>query len=213
MKNKIYKMTLSCVVLLAVMIFSGCASTTIYDPETTTTNLRDPLNVSQEEMRQVARAAIQDVLCSPRFVNYVNSFRASRGRRPILKLDHTINDTNDPNLNVAVITDTLERELLNADIVDVTLAEGAERTQAISNSRLNINDPTFNSAAVARDNTLMSANIILRPKVVSAMSADGRTKNVERFFVVDLANIDDGLIIWKYNKALGFTTTRDVVGW
>lgn len=213
MKNKIYKMTLSCVVLLAVMIFSGCASTTIYDPETTCTNLRDPLNVSQEEMRQVARAAIQDVLCSPRFVNYVNSFRASRGRRPILKLDHTINDTNDPNLNVAVITDTLERELLNADIVDVTLAEGAERTQAISNSRLNINDPTFNSAAVARDNTLMSANIILRPKVVSAMSADGRTKNVERFFVVDLANIDDGLIIWKYNKALGFTTTRDVVGW
>ena len=196
-----------------MIIFTGCASTEIYNPETTTTSLRDPFSVSQEEMREVSRAAVQDVLNSPRFINYVNNFKASHGRKPILKLDYAINDTNDPNLNVAVITDTLEQELMNANIVDITMAEGAGRTQAISNSRLNINDPTFNASSVAKDNSLMSANIVLRPKVVSAMSADGRTKNVERFFVVDLADIDNGLIIWKYNKALGFTTTRSVVGW
>ncbi len=93
------------------------------------------------------------------------------------------------------------------------MAEGRARSDAIGNSRLNAYDTNFNQSTVAKQGTLVAANLTMRPKVVSNEVRDGRTKAVERFFVMDMAEIENGMIMWKFSKPLGFTKTRGVVGW
>lgn len=197
-----------------LLLATGCASTQIYDPTTERTNIRDTGRISQEEMREVARAAVRNALVAPKFARYVEKFRADHGgRNPVLKLDRTINDTNDPDLNTSVISDTLFQELLNSDKVEVTMAEGQGRSQSIGDSRLVNLDDNFDKKTTAKTGTLIAANLVMRPKIVSQETRDGRARNIERFFVMDMAEIDGGLIMWKYSKQLGFKTTRGSVGW
>ena len=165
-------------------------------------------------MREVARAAVRNALVAPKFARYVEKFRADHGgRNPVLKLDKTINDTTDPDLNTSVISDTLFEELLNSDKVEVTMAEGQGRTQSIGNSRLVNLDDNFDKKTTAKTGTLIAANLVMRPKIVSQETRDGRARNIERYFVMDMAEIEGGLIMWKYSKPLGFVTTRGSVGW
>jgi len=197
-----------------ILLATGCASTRIYDPSVERTNIRDTGRISQEEMRQVAREAVRNALVAPKFARYVEKFRADHGgRNPVLKLDRTINDTNDPDLNTSVISDTLFQELLNSDKVEVTMAEGQGRSQSIGDSRLVNLDDNFNKNTTAKTGTLIAASLVMRPKIVSQETRDGRARNIERFFVMDMAEIEGGLIMWKYSKPLGFVTTRGAVGW
>ena len=112
-----------------------------------------------------------------------------------------------------MISDTLFEELLNSDKVEVTMAEGQGRTQSIGDSRLVNMDDNFNKNTTAKTGTLIAANLVMRPKIVSQETRDGRARNIERFFVMDMAEIEGGLIMWKYSKPLGFVTTRGAVGW
>ena len=147
-------------------------------------------------------------------VERTNIRRADHGgRNPVLKLDKTINDTTAPDLNTSVISDTLFEELLNSDKVEVTMAEGQGRTQSIGNSRLVNLDDNFDKKTTAKTGTLIAANLVMRPKIVSQETRDGRARNIERYFVMDMAEIEGGLIMWKYSKPLGFVTTRGSVGW
>lgn len=196
-----------------ILLATGCASTQIYDPTVENTNIRNPNTISHEELRKVAREAAKQVLIAPRFVEYVEKFRAENGRRPTLKLTSTLNETNDPDLNVAVINDTIQEVLFNSNLIDVTLAEGTGRTQSISDSRLIEDDDNFDKSTVAKKGRLIAANIVMRPKVVSNEVRDGRSMAVERFFVIDIADIDRGGAVFKYSKPLGFIKTRGVVGW
>ena len=197
-----------------LLLATGCASTQIYDPTVDRTNIRDTRRISQEEMREVARAAVRNALVAPKFARYVEKFRADNGgRNPVLKLTATINDTTDPDLNTSVITDTIFEELLNSDKVEVTMAEGTARSQSIGDSRLNIMDDNFDKKTVAKQGTLIAANLVMRPKIVSQETRDGNARNIERYFVMDMAEIQGGLIMWKYSKPLGFVTTRGSVGW
>ena len=196
-----------------LMLATGCASTQIYDPTVEQTNIRSSYTISHEELRQVARDAANQVLIAPRFVEYVEKFRAENGRRPVLKLTSTRNDTNDPNLNVAVINETLQEVFFNSNLIDVTLAEGTGRAQSIADSRMTVLDDNFDKNTVAKQGRLLAANIVLRPTVVSNEVRDGRSKAVERYFVIDIADIDRGTAVFKYSKPLGFVKTRGAVGW
>lgn len=197
-----------------LLFATGCATTEIYDPEQTRTNIRDTRSISQEEMREVVRGAVKNALAAPKLARYVEKFRADHGgRNPVLKLDKTINDTNDPDLNTLVISDILFEELLNSDMVEVTMAEGQGRSQSIGNSRLVNMDDNFDKTTTAKAGTLIAANLVMRPKVVSQETRDGRKRNIERFFVMDMAEIEGGLVMWKCNKSMGFVTTRATVGW
>ncbi len=200
-----------------VMLFAGCATTTtIYDPATTQTNVRQTGTISSEEMRQVAVAAVNDAMTNFKFVNFLNKYRAEKNDPnaiPVLKLDKCINDTNDPDLNVAEMTDFINGALLNAGKVDVTLAEGAGRTQAIGNSRAIEDDDNFDQSTVAKRGTLQAARLVLRPRIISNIARDGGRKVVVRTFTMEMADIHTGLLMWKYTKQLGFVKDRGTFGW
>ena len=193
----------------AAMMLVACESnnTVIYDPSTTKHGLRQVGTVSSEEMREVTVAAVQGAMTNAKFASFLKKYRQEMGDEdaiPVLKLDRTINDTNDSNLNTSEITDMLFEELLNSGKVDVTMAEGAGRTQAIAASRDLEYDDNFDQSTVAKRGTLQAARLVLRPKVTSNSVSDGGTRAVTRTFVLEMADIQTGLVMWKFTKQLAF---------
>ena len=202
----------------AALALAACESnnTVIYDPATTKTGIRQPRNVSSEEMREVTIAAVQGAMTNAKFTSFLRKYKQEMGDPdaiPVLKLDKAINDTDDPDLNTAEITDMLFEELLNSGKVDVTMAEGAGRTQAIAASRDLEYDENFDQSTVAQRGTLQAARLVLRPKVTSNSVRDGNTQAVTRTFVLEMADVQTGLVMWKFTKQLAFMKKRSSVGW
>ena len=202
----------------AAMFLAACESnnTVIYDPATTKTGLRQVGNVSSEEMREVTLAAVQGAMTNAKFISFLKKYRQEMGDEdaiPVLKLDKTINDTDDPDLNTSEITDMLFEELLNSGKVDVTMAEGAGRTQAIAASRDLEYDENFDQSTVAKRGTLQAARLVLRPKVTSNSVRDGGTQAITRTFVLEMADVQTGLVMWKFSKQLAFMKKKSSVGW
>lgn len=196
---------------------AGCSTTTtIYDPATTRLEIRQEGNVSSEEFRDVAIAAVNSALTNVKFKNFMKKYKTEMGdidAIPVLKLDKVINDTDDPDLNVDEMTDLLNEALLNAGVVDVTLAEGQGRTATIAASRDLEYDENFDQSTVAPKGTLQAARLLLRPKVISSLVSDGSRRATTRTFVLEMVDIRTGLLMWKYTKQLGFLREKGTFGW
>ena len=201
----------------AMLFLAACeTTTTTYNPASTQTNIRQERSVSSEEMRQVTREAVDNAMTNPKFQAFLRKYKKEMNDPdaiPVLKLDKTINNTDDPDLNDDEITDMLNEALINAGKVDVTMAEGKGKTNAIANSRKLEDDDNFDQKTVAKRGTLQAARLVLRPKVISNTVRDGDKTAVVRTFVMDMADINTGLIMWKFSKQLGFMKKRGTVGW
>lgn len=201
----------------SILFLAGCGTTTtIYDPARTKTGIRQESTVSSEEFREVAVAAVKGAMTNAKFTAFLRKYKQEMkdpDAIPVLKLDKVINDTNDPDLNVSEMTDILNEELLNAGKVDITMAEGAGRTKAIGASRKLEDDENFDQKTVAKKGTLQAARLVLRPKVISNEVRDGDRKAVTRTFVLEMADINTGLIMWKFTKQLGFMKKKGTFGW
>ena len=213
MKKNILTLALSA----SAIFFAGCeTTTTIFDPATTRTGIRQEGTISSEEMREVTLAAVESAMSNPRFTQFLQQYQREKNdpnARPVVKLDLTINDTDDPDLNVGEITDMLNEALLNAGKVDVTLAEGADRTGAIAASRDLEYDDNFDQSTVAQRGTLQAARLVMRPKITSSTISDGDRRVVVRTFVLEMADIRTGLVMWRFTKQLGFIKEKGTFGW
>ena len=197
-----------------LLLATGCASTQIDRPgEDPDSGIRSEGTIGSEELRQVAEVAAKDALAFPNFKRFVAEYAAAHNNeRPTLKLARAINDTNDPDLNTRELTDMIERVLLLADVVEVTRAEGAARVASIGNSFLNGLDPRFDPRTVAKDGSLIAADLVMCPKVMSNMVSDGSHRTTVRTFTLEIADVKKGRLMWIYTKQLGFTRHRGVVG-
>ena len=93
------------------------------------------------------------------------------------------------------------------------MAEGAGRTQAIAASRDLEYDENFDQSTVAKRGTLQAARLVLRPKVTSNSVRDGGTQAVTRTFVLEMADVETGLVMWRFTKQLAFMKKKSSVGW
>lgn len=209
------KRTLLNCLLPAVLVLVGCRSTKLYDPQTKNTGIRNVQTVSAEEMKIVTREAVDDAMNDPRFQDFLTKYKVEmqdENARPMLKLTQAINNTDDPDLDMGQITDLLNDALLDMGIVDVSMAEGSERMDAIGNSRQLAADANFDQSTVAQQGTLVAARIVMRPKVSSTVTRDGSKRDVVRTFTVDIADIKTGRVIWRFTRQLGFVKSRGVFG-
>lgn len=201
----------------AAAVFSGCSTTTtIYDPATTKHSIRQEGAVSSEEFREIAIASVKSATTSGKFNSFLRKYRKEMNDPdaiPVLKLDRVVNDTDDPDLNVTEMTDMINEALLNSEMVEVTMAEGVGRSNAIAASRELENDDNFDQSTVAQRGTLQAARLVLRPKVISNTVTDNGTRAVVRTFVMEMADVKTGLVMWKYTKQLGFMKERGTFGW
>lgn len=209
--------TLCPVLAVALCLTTGCKTKTIvYDPAETSTNLRQEGTVSSEEMQTFVKSAINNAMSSPRFTAFLSEYKQEKqdtNAVPILKLDRVLNQTDDPDLHVDEITDMLKEALIEAGRVDVTMAEGQGKTQEIAASRDLKNDANFDQSTVAATETLQAARLVLRPKVISNKITDGDQKAVTRTFVMEMADVKKGIIIWTYTKQVAFKKEKGWFGW
>ena len=203
---------------VAAILLTGCNSTktTIFDPARTKTNIRQVGNISSEELREVTLAAVEGAMTNAKFTTFLRKYKTEMNDQdaiPVLKLDRVINNTDDPDLNVDEITDMLNEALINAGKVDVTMAEGVGMTDSIADSRNLKNDANFDQSTVAKKGTLQAARLVLRPKVMSSTISEDGKQVVVRTFVMEMADIKTGLIMWKFTKQLGFIKEQSTFGW
>lgn len=194
-----------CLAAILILFFGeGCA---------TSTPARQ-VGITAEELQTVAEAAVEDVLNSAKFDSYLNEYRTEHGADavPVLKLAKTRNDTDDPNLDTTLLTDRIFDALSNSDKVEVTLAEGEQRVKAIPDSRDIKYDSNFDQDTVAKPGTIRAADLVLRPKVTSSKVREGRKQVVIRSFVLEMADIRTGLLVWSFSKKLGQVKEKPAVG-
>ncbi|NLG15380.1 MAG: hypothetical protein GX561_14400 [Lentisphaerae bacterium] len=202
-------------VLMLALLFAGCSSTTIIDPETTRHGMRQTRSISSEEIRIVAEDAVKEAQANAKFQEFMAAYKVEMKDPkaiPVLKLDRLVNDTDDPDLNVTELTDIINTAWLNANIVNITMAEGAGKTGSIAGARAIQDDPNFDQTTTATEGTLIAARLVLRPRIISNQIRDGRTKSVTRTFVLEMADIRTGLIMWKYTRQLGFLKKKGILG-
>ena len=200
----------------ALLTACGGTQTTIFDPASEKHELRQIGSVSSEETREVTRDAVQNAMTNAKFRTFLEQYKKEMGDPnaiPVLKLDPVINDTDDPDLNVSELTDMLNEALLNAGKVNVSMAEGMDRSKSIADSRNLSKDENFDQSTVAQKGTLQAARLLMRPKVTSNLVQSDGKKAVVRTFVVEIADIKTGLIMWRYTKQLGFIKEKSTFGW
>jgi len=203
-------------VAAAFLLASCSTTTTIIDPEQQSMGLRNQQTTSSDELRQAATDAVRNALSSPRFMEFLNKYRQEKNdpyARPILKLDMALNETNDPDLRVDELTDLLNEALFNANVVDVTMAEGVNRTAGVAEYRDLELDDNFDQSTVAQRGTLQAARLVMRPKVISNNVQQGNQVGVTRTFVIDMVDVKTGLVMWKFSRQLGFIQKKGTFGW
>ncbi len=210
------KQTVSAISLTALLLAGCSTTTTIFDPSATKTGVRQEGTVSSEEYREVTAAAVESAMTNVKFTTFLKKYKTEKNdvdAIPVVKLDRVVNDTDDPDLNVDEITSMLNEALLNAGKVDVTLAEGADKTRAVAASRDLENDDNFDQNTVAKRGTLQAARLILRPKVISNTVTDNGKRVVVRTFIMDMIDVKTGLVMWRFSKQLGFIKEKGTFGW
>lgn len=205
--------------LVAAGLAAGCSSTktTTFDPTDPGANTARALGtVSQAECFMAARAAAENAMASPSFDRFLAQYRREKGDTlavPLMQVGHLQNKTDDPNLQMGLVTDELCTALLNSGKVEVTLATGRDASATFSEARDLRKDDNFNQSTVAKKGRLEAPRLSLEGGILwNRVDTDGEKVQVYSFNL-KLADIDTGKVIWTYNKPLGTKKIKGSFGW
>ena len=205
--------------LVAAGLAAGCSSTktTTFDPTDPGANTARALGtVSQAECFMAARAAAENAMASPSFDRFLAQYRREKGDTlavPLMQVGHLQNKTDDPNLQMGLVTDELCTALLNSGKVEVTLATGRDASATFSEARDLRKDDNFNQSTVAKKGRLDAPRLSLEGGILwNRVDTDGEKVQVYSFNL-KLADIDTGKVIWTYTKPFGTKKIKGSFGW
>lgn len=156
----------------AALCVAGCKTSRpcVYVPE-------------NEQVREVANCAARDLLGSPTFHRYLESFRSyHNGEKPVLKFANIVNKTHNLNIDMAVVHDVLFEALHDSDTV------------VMIDSRQNVD--------------MLAADIVLRLRAMSSELLDGSVRRVEHRIIFEIFDCKVGENIWAYAKDIGYAIRR-----
>ncbi len=199
-------------------VFAGCSTTTeTFDPTNPTANTTRAIGtVSQAECLIAARAAVQDAMTDPGFVRYLQRFQREKNDNlavPLMQVGYIKNDTNDPDLQMNLITDEICTALRKSGKVDITLATGRNATATMAEARQLKRDKNFKRDTVVKEGTLEAPTLSMEGAVISNVVRNGRETVQVYSFNLKIADIVSGREVWSYNKPLGTKETKPVLGW
>jgi PBP1b-binding outer membrane lipoprotein LpoB len=178
----------------AALCAAGCASSGISKEEQ---------EISAGFVREVTRNAVNNALVAPKLARYVEKFRADHGgRNPVLKFATAVNETRNPELDTSVVYDEFAAVLSDADKMEVTRAEGAERIPEIADSR----DAAFDPDTVSKRGSLVAANLVMRLKATSAESRERDGRMIAYAFTIEIVEVESGISLWNYRRSMGFVS-------
>lgn len=213
------KLLISAVSILTVVILTGCngTNTTTFDPTNPQEyQTRAIGTVTQAECFIAAREAAQNAMTSPVFDRFLSQYRQELNDQnaiPLMQVGYLRNNTNDPDLQMNLVTDELCTALSNSGKVDVTLATGRDASQSFADARDLRHDPNFKKSTVRKQGTLEAPRLSLEGAVISQVTRDGNLTVQVYTFNLKLADLETGRVIWSYNKPFGTKKTRSNVGW
>ncbi len=204
--------------VLACGLIAGCATTTsTFDPTNPTSNTTRAIGtVSQAECFMAARAAAESALTSPAFDRFLARYRQEAGKAlavPLMQVGHLKNKTDDPNLQMGLVTDELCAALMNSGKVEVTLATGRDATATLAEARELRKDDNFKQSTVAKKGRLEAPRLSLEGGILWNRVDTGNEKVQVYSFNLKLVDIDSGKMIWTYNKPFGTKKTKGTFGW
>ncbi len=213
------KLLIPAVSILSAAVLTGCGGTktTTFDPTDPQQNQTRAIGtVSQAECFMAAREAAQNALTSPQFDRFMAQYRQETNdpqATPLMQVGYLSNRTNDPDLQINLVTDELCTALSNSGKVDVTLATGRDASQSFADARDLRNDPNFKKSTVRKQGTLEAPRLSLEGSVLSQVTRDGNETVQVYSFNLKLADLETGRVIWSYNKPFGTKKTRSPFGW
>ena len=199
-------------------LIAGCGTTTTtFDPNDPTANTTRTIGtVSQAECFMAARAAAENAMASPAFGRFLEQYRKEKSDTaavPLMQVGHLRNQTDDPNLQMGLVTDELCTALMNSGKVEVTLATGRDGSATFAEARQLSNDPNFKQSTVAKQGRLEAPRLSLEGGILWNRVATGNETVQVYSFNLKLADIDSGKVIWSYNKPFGTKVVRGTFGW
>ncbi len=207
-----------CLPVAAVLcgLFAGCASTTVFDASDPTVNTARAIGtVSHAECLMAARAAAESAMTSPAFSRFIKRYQIEQKDElaaPLMQVGYLKNDTNDPDLQMNLVTDELCTALMNSGKVEVTLATGRDASQTFAEARDLKKDKNFKQSTVAKKGTLEAPRLSLEGSIISNVVRQGRDTVQVYSFNLKMADIRSGKVIWSYNKPFGTKKTRGIFG-
>ena len=216
MNTKQYAMLFAGV--LGCGLIAGCSTTTsTFDPDNPTQNTARAIGtVSQAECFMAARAAAENAMTSPSFERFLAQYRKEKADNlsvPLMQVGHLQNKTDDPNLEMGLVTDELCTALMNSGKVEVTLATGRDASATFAEARDLRKDDNFKKSTVAKKGTLEAPRLSLEGGILWNRVDTGDEKVQVYSFNLKLADIDSGKVIWTYNKPFGTKKTKGTFGW
>lgn len=196
-------------VLPAVILVSGCQSTTKYvDSGNESIAV---LGLSQRDFDQAANQALNDIIASPLLVHP----EADKGGRYILSIYNIINDTSQ-----RIDTDQLVKKIrvgllqsgkfLTTTAVNFT-GSGPEDTSSTKVRELN-DSALINKNTVKKNGTVISPDFSLSGKIIQRTNRVNRSEQlVEYYFQLTLTQLETGLAYWEGEYPIAKTGSNDSV--
>lgn len=211
------KTTLFLGMVAVALISGGCASSSTFDPANPSSNTTRAIGtVSQAECFMAARAAAKNAMTSPVFDRFLQKYRSEKNDPqavPLMQVGYLKNNTNDPDLQMNLVTDDLCATLLNSGKVEITLATGRDASQTFAEARDLRRDDNFKKDTVIKKRTLEAPRLSMEGAIISNVVREGR-KTVQVYsFNLKIADIESGKVIWSYNKGFGTKKVRGGFGW
>lgn len=211
------KTTLFLGMAAVALIGGGCASSSTFDPANPSSNTTRAIGtVSQAECFMATRAAAENAMTSPVFDRFLQKYRNEKNdpqALPLMQVGYLKNNTNDPDLQINLVTDDLCATLLNSGKVEITLATGRDASQTFADARDLKRDDNFKKETVIKKHTLEAPRLSMEGAIISNVLREGRETVQVYSFNLKIADIESGKVIWSYNKAFGTKKVRGGLGW
>ena len=153
-------------------------------------------------LREVADAALRNLLVSPQFCLYVERFRARHEERnPAMKLASEVNDANDTDPNLAIIYRMLAEDLAASGKVEISKYQPCRITFAP--------DVSPDEMEKAREEICgRYPDILLRIGVSTEKETVGHgLQSKSHRFGFSMYEVASGNLIWQFRKTTGLVRT------
>lgn len=171
--------------------------------------------VSPVDFNEAADGAIQRMLSSRNFSNYIRKYdQETNGDMPLLMLGKIVNNTTHT-IDMPLLTEKIAQALMESEMVQVTTAaagEGQLRDDSSVQLRDLQYDANFDQSSVLQGGTLKSPNLTLSGAIIEQKVTQERTTELVYTFSLTLTDNRTGIAVWKGNQEIGRQEKASIFG-
>jgi len=202
----IKKISLILSVVIATILFSGCARQTEYIGMNSPNAAPMTMGIDRQDFEKAASDMVDSLLRS-------KALNKQGGGRYIVMMSDIVNDTTQ-RIDTRMLTKKIRIAIARSGKAVMTNAVGTERDDTTISTRQLRNNEEFDQRTIAKKGTLLNAELGLAGRILqrSARTNDG-DQLVEYYFQLELTNARNGLVYWEDETVVGKLGSNETVTW